>query len=141
MAIHEPEFIRLGAMSTDSTTIKPRTLYEIREKIKPNKLSGGLRNPAIFELKRLAKEMTVILEPLTHDHDIFSATLLRRYGLLSEPQYDSLIENAKKWVRSGTQTENEMSLWLGDDRILAERRVSPEAYGIEIEEPDLEFEQ
>lgn len=128
-------------MSTDSTVIRPRTLYEVRQSIKPNRLIGGLRDPALNEVKRLAKEMVVILEPLSQNNDVFSPALLRDYGLLSDPQYNSLVKGAKEWIRSETQSKNEMYLWLGDDLVEAERRITPEYYDIEIEEPDLDFEQ
>ena len=40
-----------------------------------------------------------------------------------------------------TGNEGEMAIWLGDEKSEAKLRISPEQFGIEFEEVDLEFEQ
>ena len=140
----EPEFVRLGAMTTDVETIKPRTLYEIKRAVKPSKLSGGLRTPAFNSLRKLTGELGKILRPLTHGKDVLSSALFKKFGVISEVQYRSLIDGAKEWVNADAGSSiDEIALWLGDQKVEAERRITPEDFGIdaELEEIDLEFEQ
>ena len=141
VARFEPEFIRVGAMTTDVEIIKPRTLYEIKSVIKPNKMSGGLRMPALSTLRNLTGEMTEILAPLTNGKEVFPSTLFKRYNIISDAQYTSLLKGAKEWFNADEKLSNEMALWLGDEKVDAERRIGPEDFGVEVEEIDLEFEQ
>ena len=140
----EPEFIRVGAMTTDTEIIKPRTLYEIKQAIKANKMPGGLYAPARMALKKLTAALKEILGPLTHGKSIFPAALLNQYDIISDAQHTALIDGAKGWVNAaGDSSTEELSLWLGEERVDAERRIIPEDFGIDIEfeEIDLEFEQ
>lgn len=140
----EPQFVRVGAMTTDVDTIKPRTLYEIKRAVKPNKLPGGLRSSASNTLRRLTEEMGEVLGPLTQGEKLFSPALFMKYGVITEMQYKSLIDGAKEWFKDDTESSiDEFALWLGDEKVEAERRITPEDFGVdvEVEEVDLEFEQ
>ena len=143
IAAFEPEFVRLGAWTKDLETIKPRTLYEIKNAVRHNNPPGSLRGPALTKIRQLAKEMTVLLAPLTGDNDLFSAELLHRYDVITDAQFESLIKGSKEWIRAGAEDTDleELAVWLGDERIEAKQRTLPEDFGIEIDEIDLEVEQ
>jgi len=137
----EPEFIRLGGWTKDMEVIKPRTLYEVKESVKHNAPLG--RRSALGKLKQLAYDMINLLKPLAEFKEPLIANLFKRYGIISDTQYESLIKGAKEWVRAGAEDSvtGEIATWLGDERIAAKQRTLPEDFGIEIEEVDLEFEQ
>ena len=139
----EPDFIRLGGWTKDMDVIKPRTLYEIKSAVRFDSLPGSLRTPALAKLRRLAKEMIVLLGPLTEGEEPLSGALLYQYGIISDSQYESLVNGSKEWVRAGPEGNEvgEISIWLGDEQIEAKKRTLPEDFGIEFEEADLEFEQ
>lgn len=136
----EPNFIRLGAMTQDFDIIQPRTLFEVKKSKRPGKLVGGLRDGALAKLKRLTVELTERLAPLSKNEDVHPPSLFRQYRIITEKQYQSLIEGAKEWI-SGSKVTNEMGVWLGDERV-EPRRFGPEDLGFqEIEEDELDFEQ
>ena len=143
IAVFEPEFVRLGAWTKDLDTIKPRTLYEIKKTIRYNNPPGNLRDPALSKIRQLAKEMTILLAPLTEGGGLFSAELLHRYGIISDAQLESLIRGSRGWFGAGVgeNSDGEIGIWLGDERTEAKERTLPEDFGIEIDEVDLEFEQ
>lgn len=143
IAIFEPEFIRLGGWTKDMDLIKPRTLYEVRNAVKHSSLVGSLRAPARAKIRQMVKEMTVLLGPLTEGVEPLSAILFLKYGVITSDQFQSLINGAKEWVRSGADDaiSGDIAMWLGDERVEAKQRTLPEDFGIEIEEVDLEFEQ
>lgn len=140
----EPDFIRVGAMTTDMETIKPRTLYELKQANKPGKLPGGLLSLASNTLRKLTDELTEILEPLTDGKKVFSSILFNQYGVIREVQYASLIDGASEWVTADADSSTDaIDQWLGDEKVEAEQRITPEDFGfdVEFEEVDLEFEQ
>ena len=140
----EPDFIRMGAMTTDLDIIKPRTLYEIKKSVKPSKLAGGLRSLASNTLKRLTSEMIEILSPLIDGKEVFSAALLRESSVISEVQYTSLIDGAQEWCEFDVDiSTSEVALWLGDEKVEVKRQFAPDEFGLDVEyeEVDLEFEQ
>ena len=143
MSQYEPEFIRLGGWTKDYEIIKPRTLYEVKEAIKHSNPKGGLRTPALMDLKRLEREMTLLLAPLTQGKEPLTSSLFNNYAVISDVQHESLVKGAKNWVRSGSENDmsGEMATWLGDDQVQANRRTMPEDLGIGFDEADLEFEQ
>lgn len=143
IAEFEPEFIRLGGWTKDLENIKPRTLYEVKRAIRHGNPPGSLRGPALTKIKQLAKEMMVLLAPLTEGKESLSASVLHEYGIISDGQYDSLVKGSKEWVRAGAGdvVSGTMDTWLGDERVEAKKRTLPEDFGIEFEEADLEFEQ
>lgn len=139
----EPDFVRLGAWTKDTVVIKPRTLFEIKDALKHSTPRGGLRNPALARLKQLAKEMTLLLAPLTKGKELLSSKSFKQYNVISYDQHDSLVKGAKEWIRAGAEDDplTDIFIWLGDERIEAKYRTMPEDFGIEIEETDLEYEQ
>lgn len=140
VAKFEPEFIRLGSWTKDTEVIKPRTLFEIKEATKHNNPTGGLRNGALARLRQLGKEMAELTAPLTLGKELLNERLLQQYNIISYDQYDSLVKGAKGWI---TDKENlgAVATWLGDECIEARYRTTPEDFGIEVEEIDLEYEQ
>jgi len=137
----EPNFIRLGGMSTDVEIIKPRTLYEIKSAIRHPNPMGSLRGPALATMNETTKELIGILAPLTLDKEQIPSDVLLNYGVITRAQHESLVKGAKEWFSADSSVEGDMATWLGESRIKAERRVSPEDLGIDFEEVDLEFEQ
>lgn len=142
VAKFEPEFIRLGAWTKDIEVIKPRTLFEIKDAVKRSNPIGGLRNPALARLKQLAKEMTLLLAPLTQGKKLLNAKPFEQYNIISYDQYNSLIMGDKEWIRAEDDPLGDIiAVWLGDERIETKYRTMPEDFGIEVEEIDLEYEQ
>lgn len=143
IAEFEPEFIRLGGYTTDMEVVKPRTLYEVKNAVKHSDPVRCLRGPARIKIRQMRKEMTVLLGPLTEGKEPLSASLFLKYGVITDDQFESLVNGAKDWVRSGAEDtiSGEIAMWLGDERVEAKQRTLPEDFGIEIEEVDLEFEQ
>ena len=93
----EPDFIRLGGMSTDLEIIKPRTLYEIKRAIRCQTPLGSLRGTAMKQLRKLTNEIKVILKPLTLGNELLDPRLLEQYHIISSEQHQSLIDGAKEW--------------------------------------------
>lgn len=143
IAKFEPEFVRLGSWTKDTEVIKPRTLFEIKDAVKHSNPTGGLRRPALARLKQLAKEMTILLAPLTQGKELLNSKPFEQYNVISYDQYDSLVKGAKEWIRAGVEDDplGDVAIWLGDERIEAKYRTMPEDLGIEVEEVDLEYEQ
>ena len=139
----EPEFIRLGGWTKDMDIIKPRTLFEVKEAVKHSNPKGSLRGPALAKIKQLRKEMIHLLSPLAEGKEPLGASLFKKHGVISDSQFESLIQGAKDWVRAGTEDSvlGDLAMWLGDEIVEAKQRTLPEDFGIEIEEVDLEFEQ
>lgn len=143
VAKFEPDFIRLGAWTKDTEVIKPRTLFEVKDAVKHNNPAGGLRNPALARLRQLAKEMTLLLAPLTREKELLNSKPFEQYNVISYDQYDSLVKGGKEWIRAGAGDDplGDIATWLGDERIEAKYHTMPEDFGIEVEEVDLEYEQ
>ena len=141
IARFEPDFLRIGGMSTDPEVIKPRTLYEVKQAVKFKDPPGSMRAPAMKTLYKLTKEIKGLLEPLSTGKTLISPHLLEQYSIITYAQYQSLIEGAKEMFDSSTSTDGLMAAWLGQEKVEANLRIAPEDYGIELEEPDLEFEQ
>ncbi|KAK4697938.1 helicase required for RNAi-mediated heterochromatin assembly 1, partial [Lecanoromycetidae sp. Uapishka_2] len=139
----EPDFIRLGGWTKDMEIIKPRTLYEVKEAVKHSIPPGSMRKPALAKLKQHSHDIANLLKPLTEGKEPLTATVLKKYGVISEAQYDSLVQGAQDWVRAGAEDDvtGDVAIWLGDERVEAKQRTLPEDFGIEVEEVDLEFEQ
>ena len=97
VAKFEPDFIRLGGMSTDLEVIKPRTLYEIKRSVKCKQPPGSLRGTALKQLGRLTNELKGILKPLTLGTALLDPSLLQQYDIISSEQHQSLITGAKEW--------------------------------------------
>ena len=142
VAAFEPEFIRLGGRTVDKDIIKPRTLYEVRKASPPPNLVGGLRGPAMSRKKEIVNRLTAILGPLTLGTEPIAPQFFLQLGLITQRQCDSIESGAAAWVNDRIkESMGAVGIWLGQDLIGAERRVSSEDYGFEYEEVDQEFEQ
>ena len=93
----EPDFIRLGGMTTDLEIVKPRTLYEIKRSIIRQNPPGSLRAYAMKQLRKLTSEIKLILKPLTLGNELLSPRTLEDYHIISSKQNQSLIDGAKEW--------------------------------------------
>lgn len=142
VAKFEPDFIRIGGRSADIDTIKPRTLYEIKNHDRQTNPAAP-RGPSLVRLKSQTQEMLKLLAPLTDTDHPFSSDLFMEYGLITEAQKKSLAEGAAQWVTVDQpgHGQGDIAIWLGRDLVKANRRTMPEDFGIDIEEIDLEFEQ
>ena len=145
VAVFEPDFIRLGGFTKDEETIKPRTLYEVKQAVRHNDPIGSLRGPALAKLRNIAREMSAVLAPL-HDcegKEPLPASLFHQYGIITEAQMDSLERGAKEWIRTDAVdvASGDIAVWLGEELEEAKHKTLPEDFGIEIEEVDLEYEQ
>ncbi|KAL8872646.1 MAG: hypothetical protein Q9174_001759 [Haloplaca sp. 1 TL-2023] len=138
----EPEFIRLGGMSNDEAVIKPRTLYEVRQKTVLGPLPGGLKGPAFAGMKRLIKEINLVLGPLTRGAP-FNEEVLKAYGIIDDAQTKTLLEGAAGWVDTtlANSATSAIAHWASDELIQAGSKTLPDNFGFEYEEADLEQEQ
>lgn len=141
VARFEPDFIRLGGMTTDSENIKPRTLFEVRNNIRQGQ--DKLKPPSLAKQKNVGQEIKALLAPFVDYEEPFSAQLFKQYGVITETQYDSLEKGAAEWVRveECEQVQGTIAMWLGRELAKADARTVPEDFGFEFEEIDLEFEQ
>lgn len=90
ISVFEPNFVRLGGRTTDMDHIKPRTLFQIKQRIQPSKASRTLLNQARKSMDLARSRIAEILRPLTCDGHPFSPELLQGFGLISQAQCDSL---------------------------------------------------
>lgn len=141
IANFEPEFVRIGGMSQDVEIIKPRTLYEIKRGERQQMPMGGVRFQALARIKRLADQMVQLLDPLNPKQQCLSAESLVQRGIITDVQHQSLIDGAAEWVNSSVDQGDVVAVWLGDNLLEARRPILPQDFGLELEEPDLEFEQ
>ena len=143
VARFEPEFIRLGGMTTDLENIKPRTLFEVRNSTRLANPASAPRVSSHASMKRYTRDMIKLLAPLTDFEQPLSSELFKKYGIISETQFISLQKGAADWVTVDEpgQIQGDIAMWLGTEMIKAESRTLPEDFGFEVEEADLEFEQ
>lgn len=141
VARFEPDFIRLGGMTTDIENIRPRTLFEVRNSARL--AQEKFRPPSLAKQKNVIKEIKQLLAPFIDSEEPFSAQLFKQYGVITETQYDSLEKGAAEWVRveESEQVQGTIAMWLGRELAKADARTVPEDFGFEFEEIDLEFEQ
>lgn len=141
VARFEPNFIRLGGMTTDMENIRPRTLFEIRNNARLGQ--DKLKPPSLVKQKNVGQEIKLLLTPFVDNEEPFSAELFKQYGVLTENQFDSLEKGAADWVRGEEleQIQGAIAMWLGRELSKADARTVPEDFGFEFEEIDREFEQ
>lgn len=141
VARFEPDFIRLGGMTTDMENIRPRTLFEVRNNVRQGQ--DKLRPPSLAKQKNVGQDIKALLAPFSDCEEPFSAQLFKQYGVITETQYDSLEKGAAEWVRveECEQVQGTIAMWLGRELAKADARTVPEDFGFEFEEIDLEFEQ
>ncbi|KAL8954087.1 MAG: hypothetical protein Q9222_000066 [Ikaeria aurantiellina] len=142
VAAIEPEFIRLGGMTTDHVIIKPRTLYEVKEATNLGAVPGGLKGPALGDLRRLTREIQKLLKPLTEGTPLGEETF-KAYNILTEGQCKLLVKGAMKWIDTSLPDleTGAIQKWVGDELVQANHRTLPEDFGFAYEEVDLEYEQ
>lgn len=107
----ESNFVRLGGRSKDET-IKTRTPYEIREAFGLSTASQLLYKTR-SALDKLAKAMAEIikpLEPVHRDAAFFDHHILYHHGVITEAQYNSLINVDKGWVQSELENPSQPDL-------------------------------
>ena len=143
VAKFEPDFIRLGGMTTDQENIKPRTLFEVRQAARQVSPATAPKMPSLARLKALSHDIRTLLAPLADGEQPLSSELFKKYGIITEAQHISLQKGAAEWVRldEPDQVPGDMAMWLGRELIKADIRTMPEDFGFEFEEIDLEFEQ
>lgn len=93
-------------------------------------------------LKEITKTLQLLLSPLEANKGPLDHILLHKLGLITQAQADSLETGAASML--GVQKDSlgiHMELWMGKSLIPVPRTVSPEDFGFEFEEADLEFEQ
>ncbi|KAG8525871.1 uncharacterized protein KY384_000631 [Bacidia gigantensis] len=141
IAEFEPEFVRIGGMSTDLEVVRPRTLYEIKQAVNFQDPKGCLRAPALKELRQLTKEMKSLLSSLMAGDKLPSAESFEQHGVISAKQRESLVKGAQQWFDCDSNAQDVLDYWLGDQKIETKLRIAPEDFGLELEEVDLEIEQ
>lgn len=143
VAKFEPDFIRLGGMTSDLENIKPRTLFEVRLSTRLANPQSAPRTPSLVRLRKLSEQMRILLAPLSETDQPLSSELLKKYNIISHAQFTSLEKGAAEWVRVDEpgQIQGDIAMWLGTELIRAETRTLPEDFGFDFEETDLEFEQ
>lgn len=141
VARFEPDFIRLGGMSTDMENIRPRTIFEVRNNARL--AQDKFKPPPLAKQKNIGQEIKQLLAPFIDSEEPFSAQLFKQYGVITEAQFDSLEKGAAEWVRVEEldQVQGTIAMWLGRELAKADARTVPEDFGFEFEEIDLEFEQ
>ena len=142
VAQFEQEFIRVGGRSADVEIIKPRTLFEVRQKVPLQDPIGGLVGSARKQRREMSRMISVLLNPLRECHDSISGERFLEQKLITEKQLETLREGATGWVTGfGNGSSDPIGTWLGDDLIPFVKRNSRKQYGLDFEEVDQEFEQ
>ena len=138
----EPEIARLGGRSKDPVIIQ-KTLYEIRKENEATKTTGGRIRNITRSLRNLTDLMMDIIEPLKTKGPPLHHKLLRKLGLLTEGQCRSIEQYASTWTGQGDSARDisPIELWVGNALIPAKPGCTPEDFGYEYEEADLEVEQ
>ena len=142
VSLFEPNFIRLGSRTLDVEIIKPQTLFEIKKTKPLPSVSGGSLGQARKKQENIVKELKALLSPLTEDHEVIPAEVFLHYRLITQEQYDSIGKGAAGWLMdSSYEQQVPLTMWLGRELIRANRQPTPDAFGFDFEEPDLDFEQ
>lgn len=137
----EPNFIRLGGRST-SLEIKKRALYEVRNATRKQPLPGNSLGKAIATNVSQSKALREILEPLTKNRGKpVDISILVTQGILSEEQGKSLTNGASRWVSADGTKDEPLEFWLSDALLEFEVEYTPESFGFDEEDEDLEVEQ
>ena len=138
----ESEIVRLGGRSKDAI-IMQKTLYEIRKNNDATKTASAHIRNVHRKLRNLTDEMSEILEPLRLKNPPLHHSLFKKLGLLTEGQCRSIEQYASNWTGQGDGA-NDLSpieLWVGNAIIPVKSSCTPDDFGYEYEEADLEVEQ
>jgi helicase required for RNAi-mediated heterochromatin assembly 1 len=139
VALFEEKFARLGGRSKDTDIIKKRTLYFLRQG-KKTFVTGGMRGPARTKLDALSSEMCVGLSALELGKGLQDHVLLRKMGIITETQCESL-EKDTNYCSNSTTEELPLKTWIGKQLVENKRSFQQDDLGYDFEEIDLEFEQ
>ncbi|KAL8826844.1 MAG: hypothetical protein Q9191_003550 [Dirinaria sp. TL-2023a] len=96
-------------------------------------------------MRRLTKELSDLLKPLTSYGDDdepkpIDSEVFVKYGVITEPQRESLIEELENWFSHG-EPMNDLETWLGRDLIPFVPSDHMPLFAFVFEEMDLEYEQ
>lgn len=118
VAMFELNFVRIGGRTADNGIIKNRTLYEIRQQLDVGHHSKS-GNAARKKANTLRKELTTLLQPLNPEEGFFDHLIFKKYGVISDEQFESIQCIDQDFVASDTNNESTdsppsgpMSSWL-----------------------------
>ena len=140
VSLFESNFIRLGSRTSDRETVKPRSLFVLRQNQRV-KLDGGLKQEGRAQLTKATNFLKMLLRPFNQTAEPVSANILRELNLLTEDQLKSLSEEDDDWIRTSAEVQTPMASWLrGSISPMIYKRAENEN-NFATEESDPEFEQ
>jgi helicase required for RNAi-mediated heterochromatin assembly 1 len=154
VAQFEPDFARLGGRSKDTSIIKQRTLFALRQDERKQGFhgTGSCRSFHRGRLADIQKEMCLLLSPMAKGQSnnqeskrkgLLDHNLLKKFGLLTQAQCDSLERGDTQWANHGSTSGDEIPLkqWLGSQFTTINHCTQSENFGFIYEDADLEVEQ
>ncbi|WEW55997.1 DEAD-like helicase superfamily protein [Emydomyces testavorans] len=141
VADFEQNYVRLGGRSTDAE-IKKRTVFELKKKCNIPFIPGGAFRPAMGQYRFLVDQIAELMVPFTLEKSTepLPVDFFLKLGIITQAQYESLVNGAEGWVHSGNQMDP-ISAWLGDERLKYDVTYKTENFGFVEDEIDLEYEQ
>lgn len=138
----EPNYIRLGGRSKDPE-IKKRTLFEVRSALPPQRSPHGQKTQARTAIRKATAACQNLLAPLEMGKGALDHRLLKKLGLLTQAQAESLEMDNDSILGPSTNADpgDTMAQWMGKALIEFRRPLGPVDFGWEWEEEDLEIEQ
>ncbi|UPX10609.1 RNA helicase [Ascochyta rabiei] len=137
----EPNYIRLGGRSKDPD-IKKRTLFEVRSALPRRKRPHSQKVQATIAMRKATVNCQKLLAPLELGKGALDHRLLKRFGLLTNDQAESLeMDETILGPPTDAAPGEMMAQWLGKALTDCRRPSGPEEFGWEWEEEDLEIEQ
>ncbi|KAF2431430.1 P-loop containing nucleoside triphosphate hydrolase protein [Tothia fuscella] len=137
----EPHFARLGGRSKETGIIKERTLFNLKQGKRIN-FPHGMRGPARTNMDALSKDICLALSPIELGKGLMDHNLLRKLGLLTAAQCESLEKGDSQWTTAHADSEEfPLKTWGGKQIVENKRDLHRDNFGFEFEEVDLEFEQ
>ncbi|KAI5290382.1 hypothetical protein KEM52_000472 [Ascosphaera acerosa] len=139
----EPNWIRLGSRSKD-LEIRKRTVFNLRMKTVLPAVTQGLLGPAYKRRSQLQSDIKELLSVYSarSAQSILPAKLFVKLELMSQQQYDSLIEGNKTWHSEKHKPEDDpLPQWLDKGVKKFEVVYKEETFGFDQDEVDMEYEQ